>query len=227
MFWQDKVEKCILQIIYKLFETILSQKRTVIFLRLFHICSITLTAKLMTREKASLRIRNTLSVKCDQFYVDNFSLPVSLAATRVVPIPFPRALTRSADLAFSLSRCSLYLLFLTFEWMDILVVDDVCYILHTLHPACLLVTSWYLVSSRSKFAIAFVCSDSVVRTGRTRQYFSMAAGCWLMPVKDLVLASRLHVFSNVVSLQTPLNWASVWRTAICPHWMPSIWSDLV
>ena len=34
-----------------------------------------------------------------QFYVDNFSLPVYLAATRVVPIPFPRALTRSADLA--------------------------------------------------------------------------------------------------------------------------------
>ena len=66
----------------------------------------TLTAKLLTREKASLRNKKTLSCKCDQFYVDNFSLPVSLAATRVVPIPFPRALTRSADLAFALSRCS-------------------------------------------------------------------------------------------------------------------------
>ncbi len=31
--------------------------------------------------------------------MDNFWLPVSLAATRVVPIPFPRALTRCADLA--------------------------------------------------------------------------------------------------------------------------------
>ena len=66
----------------------------------------TLTAKLLTREKASLRNKKTLSCKCDQFDVDNFSVPVSLAATRVVPIPFPRALTRSADLAFALSRCS-------------------------------------------------------------------------------------------------------------------------
>ena len=63
-------------------------------------------AKLLTREKASLRNRKTLSGKCDQFYVDNLSLPVSLAATRVVPIPFPRALIRSADLAFALSTCS-------------------------------------------------------------------------------------------------------------------------
>ena len=59
----------------------------------------TITAKRLTRGTASLRNKNTLSCKCDQFYVDNFSLPVSLAATRVVPIPFPRALTRSADLA--------------------------------------------------------------------------------------------------------------------------------
>ena len=51
----------------------------------------TLTAKLFTREKASLRNRKTLSGKCYQFYVDNFSLSVSLAATMVVPIPFPRA----------------------------------------------------------------------------------------------------------------------------------------
>ena len=163
----------------------------------------TLTAKRLTTGTESLRNKNTLSCKCYQFYVATFSLPVSLAATRVVPIPFPRALTRSADL------------------------DDACYIIHTLLPACLLVTSWYLVSSRSKCVIDFVCSDSAVRTGRAHQYFSMAAGCLIMPVKDLVLASRLHVFSNVMSLQTPLNWASVWRTAICPYWMPSIWSDLV
>ena len=59
----------------------------------------TLTAKRLTRGTASLRNKNTLSCKCDQFYVDNFSLPVSHAATRVVYIPFLRALTRSADLA--------------------------------------------------------------------------------------------------------------------------------
>ena len=59
----------------------------------------TLTAKRLTTGTESLRNKNTLSCKCDQFYVDNLSLPVSLAATRVVPIPFPRALTRSADLA--------------------------------------------------------------------------------------------------------------------------------
>ena len=66
----------------------------------------TLTAKLLTREKASLRNKKRLSCKCDQLYLDNFSLPVSLAATRVVLIPFPRTLARSADLAFALSRCS-------------------------------------------------------------------------------------------------------------------------
>ena len=55
--------------------------------------------KTVDQRKTSLRNRKTLSGKCDQFYVDNFSLPVSLAATRVVPIPFPRALARSADLA--------------------------------------------------------------------------------------------------------------------------------
>ena len=82
--------------------------------------------------------------------------------------------------SFVSSRDVHHLLFLTFEWMDNLVVDDACYILHTLLPACLLVTSWYLVSSRSKCVIAFVCSDSAVRTGRARQYFSMAAGCWLL-----------------------------------------------
>ena len=65
-----------------------------------------ISENMLTRKKASLRNKNTLSCKCDQFDVDNFSLPVSLAAYRVVPIPFPRALTRSADLAFALSRCS-------------------------------------------------------------------------------------------------------------------------
>ena len=138
----------------------------------------TLTSKLLTREKASLRNRKTLSGKCDQFYVDNFSLPVSLAATRVVPIPFPRALTRSTDLAFALSRCSPSPV--PHIWMDgYMVVDDACYILHTLHPACLLVTSWYLVSSRSKCGIAFVCCDSAVRTGRTQNPVFLH-GCWLL-----------------------------------------------
>ena len=59
----------------------------------------TLTAKLLTRGKASLRNKKTLCCKCDQFYVETFSLPVSLAATGAVPIPIPRVLTRSADLA--------------------------------------------------------------------------------------------------------------------------------
>ena len=134
----------------------------------------TLTAKRLTRGTASLRNKNTLSRKCDQFYVDNFPLPVSLAATRVVPIPFPRALTRSADLAlwpvemFTIS-CSSHFN----GWIIWLLMTPVIYIIHTLLPACLLVTSWYLVSSRPKCVIAFVCSDSV----RARQYFSMAAGC--------------------------------------------------
>ena len=61
----------------------------------------TLTTIMLTREKASLRNKKTLCCKCDQFYVATFSLPVSLAATRAVPIPFPPALARSVDLALS------------------------------------------------------------------------------------------------------------------------------
>ena len=89
-----------------------------------------------------------------------------------------------------------------FEWMDHLVVDDACYIIHPLFSACLWVSSWCLVSFRSKCVIAFVCSDSAVRTVRARQYFTMVAS-W--SVESLVLASLLYVFSNVMSLQTQLN----------------------
>ena len=95
------------------------------------------------------------------------------------------------------------LLFVIFEWMDHLVVDDdACYIIHPLFSACLWVSSWCLVSFRSKCVIAFVCSHSAVRTVRARQYFTMVAS-W--SVESLVLASLLYVFSNVMSLQTQLN----------------------
>ena len=136
----------------------------------------TLTATRLTRGTASLRNKNTLSCKCDQFYVDKFSLPVSLAATRVVPIPFPRALTRSADLAlwpvemFTIS-CSSH-----FNGWIIWLLMTPFYIIHTLFPACLLVTSWYLVSSRSKCVIAFVCSDSAVRTGKLASIYPWLLG---------------------------------------------------
>ena len=146
----------------------------------------TLTAKLLTRKKASLRNKKTLSCKCDQFDVDNFSLPVSLAASRV-----PHSFSTGPHQVCRFSFCPVDIFTISCSshlngWMDNLVVNDACYILHTLFPACLLVTSWYLVSSRYKCVIVFVCSDSAVRTGRARQHFSMAAGCWLMPVKDFV-----------------------------------------
>ena len=120
-----------------------------------------------------------------------------------------------------------HLLFLIFEWMDHLVADDACYIIYALFSDRLLVSSWCLVSSRSKCGIAFVCSDSAVRTVRARQYFTMVASWWLMSVASLVLASRLYVFSNVMSLHTPLDWASVRRPMICPYWMPLRCSELV
>ena len=120
-----------------------------------------------------------------------------------------------------------HLLFLIFECMDHLVADDACYIIHILFSDRLLVSSWCLVSSRSKYCIAFVCSDSAVRTVRARQYFTMVAGWWIMYVESLVLASRLYVFSNVMSLQTPLDWASVRRPMISPSWMPLRCSELV
>ena len=85
----------------------------------------TLTEKLLTREKASMRNRKTICCTCDQFYVATFSLPVSLAATRAVPNPFPRALAGSADLA--LWPVKMFTISCSFEWMDHLVVDSACY----------------------------------------------------------------------------------------------------
>ena len=89
----------------------------------------TLTSKRLTREKASLRNKKTLSCKCDQFYEDTFSLPVSLAATFLTG---PHQVCR-----FSFVVCPdvHQLLFFTFQWMGHLVVDDICYFLHAL---CLL-----------------------------------------------------------------------------------------
>ena len=68
---------------------------------------------------------------------------------------------------------------------------------------------WCLVSSRSRCVMAFVCSNTAVRTGKACKYFSMAAGCWPMPVKSFVLALRLHIPSSV---QTPLKRFSGWHT---------------
>ena len=129
--------------------------------------------------------------------------------------------------SFVACRDGHHLLFLIFERMDHLVADDACYIIHALFSDRLFVSSWCLGSSRSKCGIAFVCSDSAVRTVRARQCFTMVAGWWLMPVESLVLASTLYVFSNVMSLQTPLDWASVRRPMIFPSWMPLRCSSLL
>ena len=48
-------------------------------------------------------------------------------------------------------------------------------VIHALFSACLLVSSWCLLSSRSKYGMAFVCADSAVRTVRAHQYFTMVA----------------------------------------------------
>ena len=55
--------------------------------------------KTVDQRKSKFTKKNTRCCKCYQSHVDNFSLPVSLAASMAAPIHFPRALTRYADLA--------------------------------------------------------------------------------------------------------------------------------
>ena len=161
-------------------------------------------------------------VLCGYFLTACFS-----CCNRVRPHSYSTSPRQVCRFSFVACRDVHHLLFLIFEWMDHLVADDASYSIHTLFSDCLLVSSWCLVSSRSKCGIAFVCSDSAVRTVKALQYVTMVAGWWQMPVESLVLASRLYVFSNVMSLQTQLNWASVWCTMICPSLMPSWCSELV
>ena len=55
--------------------------------------------KTVDQRKSKFTKQEDSCCKCEQFCVDTFSLPISLVATRAVPIPFPRALTRSSYLA--------------------------------------------------------------------------------------------------------------------------------
>ena len=142
-------------------------------------CSKYTNRKTVDQRKSKFTKQEDSYCKCDQFCVDTFSLPVSLAATGAVPIPIPRALTRFCRFSFVACRDVHHLLFLIFEWMDRLVADDACYIIRALFSDRLLVSSWCLVSSRSKCGIAFVWSDSAVRIVRARQCFTMVAGWWL------------------------------------------------
>ena len=59
-----------------------------------------------------------------------------------------------------------------------------------------------LGSSRSKCGIAFVWSDSVVRTVRPRQYFTMVAGWWLMSGRDWSCITAVCILQCHVSLDT-------------------------
>ena len=139
-------------------------------------CSKYTNRKTVDQRKSKFTKQEDSYCKCDQFCVDTFSLPVSLAATGAVPIPIPRALTRFCRFSFVACRDVHHLLFLIFEWMDHLVADDACYIIHALFSDRLLVSSWCLGSSRSKCGIAFVWSDSAVRIVRAHQCFTMVAG---------------------------------------------------
>ena len=149
--------------------------------------------KTVDQRKSKFKNKKTLSCKCDQFYVDNFSLPGSLATTFFT---CPRQVCR-----FSFVACPDFNGW--FIWL--LMTSVIFFTLSASFAACLLMSSSCLVSSRSKCVIAFVCSDTALRTLKARHFVSVAAGCCLMPVKSLVLASRLYVFSNVLSLQTPLD----------------------
>ena len=113
------------------------------------------------------------------FLLDTLRFHVSL--DRVLP-PQLWSSSRALPLHLHFDNCSdvlgfvHHIMFLIFEWVDHLVVDDACYTIHALFSACLLVSSWCFVSSRSKCVIAFVCPDSDVRTGRARRYFTVIAG---------------------------------------------------
>ena len=127
--------------------------------------------------------------------MDTFSLPVSLEhCNRGRPHSYSTSPHQVCRFSFVACRDVHHLLFPIFEWMDHLVVDDACYIIHALFSDCLLVSSWCLVSSRSKGDIAFECSESAVRTVRARQYLTFFFFFFLTKMSPL--ASRLYVFSN-------------------------------
>ena len=187
-------------------------------------CSKYTNRKTVDQRKSKFTKQEDSYCKCDQFCVDTFSLPVSLAATGAVPIPIPRALTRFCRFSFvacspspvphiwmdGSSGCWRRLLYysrpLLGSPVGVLVVLGVIQI-QVWHCLCLL---WLCCQN---------CKSSPV----------FHYGCWLMtmPVESLVLASRLFVFSTVMSLQTPLYWASVRRPMICPSWMPLRCSELM
>ena len=94
----------------------------------------TLTTKLLTRERASLRNRKTLSGKCDQFYVDNFSLPVSLAAS-------PHSFSTSPHQVCKFSFCSVEMFTISCSshlngWIIWLLVTPVIFFTPSIQLAC-------------------------------------------------------------------------------------------
>ena len=145
-------------------------------------CSKNTNRKTVDQRKSKFTKQEDSYFKCDQFCVDTFSLPVSLEhCNRGRPHSYSTSPHQVCRFSFVACRDVHHLLFPIFEWMDHLVVDDAC-IIHALFSDCLLVSSLCLVSSRSKGGIAFECSESAVRTVRARQYFTIVAGWWLMPV---------------------------------------------
>ena len=137
--------------------------------------------------------------KFDQFCVDTFSLPVSLAATGAVPIPIPRAITRSADLAlwpvemFTIS-CSSYLN----GWISWLLTKPVILFTPSFRLAYWCPCGAWVIQIQVWHCLCLIwfCGQNC----KTSPVFHH--GCWLMTNgrERLVLASRLYVFSNVMSL---------------------------
>ena len=92
-----------------------------------------------------------------------------------------------------------------------LVVHDICYFVVFLTlsvsvVACLLVSSRCLVSSSSHVFL--------------HGCWLPVAGCWLMPVNDLILASRLYVFCNAmyIHIHHLIALLFVWRAVNGPSW---------
>ena len=129
--------------------------------------------KLLTKEKQVCETRRHFAA----YLVASFVAILSRCLFLLLQLS-SQALTRSADSAlwpveiFTSSRSSHFN-----GWIIWLLLTSVIFFRFSASfEACLLVSSWCLVSSRSKCVIAFVCSEHAVRTGRALKFFSMAAG---------------------------------------------------
>ena len=179
--------------------------------------------KLLTKEKQVCETRRHFAANLVAIFVAILSRCVFLLLQLS-----SQALTRSADSAlwpveiFTSSRSSHFN-----GWIIWLLLTSVIFFrLSASFEACLPVGVLVVLGVIQIQVCHCLCLlGSSCQNGKSSQVF--LHGSWLMPVKDIVLASRLYVCCNGMYIQTPLSRPSVWRTVNCPSSMHSGCSEPV